>query len=121
MEWLKETVLSIKIGSENRTNKVFDADSPIALTPAGRIALYGSGMKAYIDKHKRDLLMHCDNSRCTDPYEFQGYAFRMFMTLQLDATFDRRLRRFAFASGMSTDLLRRVGAIYFRDIAGRSS
>ena len=83
MEWLKETVLSIKICSENRTNKVFDADSPIALTTAGRIALYGSGLKAYIDKHKRNLLMHCDNSRRTDPYEFQAYAFRMFMALQL--------------------------------------
>jgi hypothetical protein len=111
--------LSTKIGSENQINKVFDADSPVALTPAGKVALHASGLKTYIDKHERDLLAQCKNVSSSDPYEFQTHAFRLFMTLKFNPRFDARLRRFAFASGMSTDLLRRVGAIYFRDLATR--
>ena len=36
---------------------------------------------------------------------------------ELDDTFARHLNKFAYRNGASTDLLRRVGAIYLRDIA----
>src|ERR1700733_16045270 len=39
VEWLKDALRSLKIASENGTNKLFDVSSPVSLTTRGRRAL----------------------------------------------------------------------------------
>jgi len=52
-----------------------------------------------------------------DLYTVQESAFRLFDRMSLEEPFARNLNKFAYRNGTSTDLLRRVGAIYLRDIA----
>ena len=121
VEWLIETVRGLKIGSENASSRLFKAGSPISLTPAGQRILRLSGMKSYIDAHADQLLKHLPANRPSDTYEAQSRVFHLFATIELDASFGRHLNEFAFANGVSIDLLRRVAAIYFRDAAKTSA
>jgi|SRR5579859_2447102 len=116
VEWLKETIRNLKITTENAKAKLFDANSPIALTIRGRRALQDSGLAAYIDSHKDNLTRRCQVDCDDDSYDVQNCSFRLFANLEFDAGLERRLREFAFANGLSTDLLRWVGAIYLRDL-----
>lgn len=120
VEWLKDALRGLKISSENSSTKVFDAGSPVSLTRDGRRILEHSGFKSYIDAHKEELVAQCQHSLTSDHYEFQSCAFRLFADLAFDGSFEHHLNEFAFAHGMSTDLLRRVGAIYFREVTGVS-
>jgi hypothetical protein len=49
----------------------------------------------------------------------QESAFLLFAGISLDGVFEEQLNAFAFESGVSTDLLRRVAAIYLRDLAAQ--
>ena len=51
----------------------------------------------------------------SDPYKFKP-PHSGFSLIGTRSAFQHHLNEFAFANGMSADLLRRVGAIYFRDI-----
>jgi hypothetical protein len=117
VEWLKETLRSLKIASENGAMRLFETRSPISLTKIGQRALDQSGLKAYIDAHRQELTRKCQRKRASDPYEVQLCAFRLLADLPIDASFEHQLNEFAFANGISADLLRRVGAIYLRDTA----
>jgi hypothetical protein len=121
IEWLKEALRTLKVSTENATAKLFDASSPIALTGRGRRALKDSGLAAYIDSHKDKLTRRCHVDQHADPYDVQSCSFRIFADLELDAGLERSLREFAFANGLSTDLLRRLGAIYLRDLISPSN
>ena len=117
VEWLKEILRGLKINSENGAPRLFDASSPISLTRAGLGILKRSGLKSYIDAHREELVGRCHAKTLSDPYKLQSCAFRLFADLAFDESFAQHLNEFAFANGMSADLLRRVGAIYFRDLA----
>lgn len=118
--WLKETVGELTIRAENVRTKFFKSSSPISLTPAGHAALKGSGLKSYIDANRSALLGRLKRSN-SDPYEIQRHAFTLLADLPLGDAVAHHLNKFAFDHDVSTDLLRRVGAIYLRDIVARSS
>lgn len=120
VEWLKEALRGLKISSENGVTKLFNAGSAVSLTRAGHRVLNLSGLKSYIDAHRDELVAQCQRKALPDRYEAQSCAFRLFAELAFDESFEHQLNDFAFANGTSADLLRRVGAIYFRDIAGGS-
>lgn len=121
VEWLTETFRGLKIASENSAAKLFETASPISLTQRGERILRLSGLKSYIDDHAEQLSKLLQGDHTSDLYEAQNRAFQLFATLKLDRSFERRLNAFAFSNGVSTDLLRRVGAIYFRDAAHASA
>lgn len=114
--WLKETISELTIRAENVHAKLFRSSSPISLTPAGYVALKGSGLRSYINANHTGLLRQLKRVR-SDPYEFQRQTFRLLAELPLDDAVAHHLSKFAFTNGISVDLLRRVGAIYLRDIA----
>jgi hypothetical protein len=118
MEWVKSAITDLKVHADNRLTKgqAFIAQSPICLTPMGEAWLKESGLKAYIDARIAALLACCVGVRDTNPYEVQQFVFSLFADQQLDATFEDTLEKFAFERGTTMAVLRRVGAIYFRDI-----
>jgi hypothetical protein len=119
-DWLAEAVRDLTVKAENISAKLFDAGSPVALTYAGRRFLEKSGLKSYIDARKTELVAQIHGTQPLDPYSVQESAFRLLAEASLDETSKQQLNRFAFESGISTDLLRRVGAIYLRDIAAEA-
>lgn len=119
VSWLKETISELTIRAENVRAKLFRSSSPASLTPAGYMALKRSGLRSYIDANQNALLGRLDTVR-SDPYELQRHTFRLLAELPLEGAVAHHLNKFAFAHDISTDLLRRVGAIYLRDIAAPS-
>lgn len=117
IEWLTEAVRGLKIISENSSAKLFNAESPVALTAEGYRVLNLSGLRSYVDRHQEKLVEMSRRAFRFDQYEFQNRTFQIFADLSFEEPLARRLNEFAFANGISTDLLRRVGAIYFREIA----
>ncbi len=117
VEWLSDTVRELIIRAENVSSKLFGSGSPISLTAAGCRHLEQSGLKSYIDRHKDSLVRQLRAKAQFDRYRIQDSAFRLMARIRFDDTFGRRLNAFAFEHGVSTDLLRRVAAIYLRDIA----
>ena len=116
-EWLADTLRDLTIRTENVSTKAFEIGSPISLTATGGQLLRDSGLKSYIDRHKDDLTARLRARAPFDLYTVQESAFRLFDHVSLDEPFARHLNKFAYRNGTSTDLLRRVGAIYLRDIA----
>jgi hypothetical protein len=116
-EWLADTVRDLSVRVENISAKAFDIGSPISLTSTGEQLLRDSGLKSYIDRNKDDLTIRLRARAQFDLYTVQESAFRLFDRISLDESFARNLNKFAYRNGTSTDLLRRVGAIYLRDIA----
>ena len=121
VDWLSEALRDLTVKAENISAKLFDSGSPVSLTRAGRRSLAESGLKSYIDVRSRDLMDELGQATSFDLYSVQEAAFRLLARMPFEQAFARRLNKFAFESGASTDLLRRVGAIYLRDIALRRS
>jgi hypothetical protein len=119
VQWLAEAIRDLTVKAENISAKLFDVGSPVALTTAGRRLLERSGLKSYIDGRRDGLLAQLEVREPTDLYAVQDAAFRLLGGISLDEASEQQLNKFAFENGMSTDLLRRVGAIYLRDIAAK--
>jgi hypothetical protein len=115
-DWLADAVRNLTIKTENLSARAFDVGSPISLTATGEQLLRDSGLKSYIDRHRDELTSQL-RANAFDLYTVQEGAFRLFDRISLDDSFARHLNKFAYRNGASTDLLRRVGAIYLRDIA----
>ena len=120
-EWLADAVRDLTIKTENVSAKAFEIGSPISLTATGEQLLRDSGLKSYIDNRRDELTAGLRAQAPFDLYTIQESAFRLFDRISLDHPFDRHLNKFAYRNGTSTDLLRRVGAIYLRDIAVASN
>lgn len=118
--WLKETISELVINAENVRTKLFQNGSPVSLTAAGYHTLQRSGLKSYIDAKRQPLLRALKLGTVSDTYELQRRTFRFFADLSFEDIVAQHLNSFAFANGISTDLLRRIGAIYLRDIAAES-
>jgi hypothetical protein len=116
-EWLAETVRDLMIRMENTSAHAFDAQSPVFLTETGEQLLRDSGLKSYIDRRREELTAELHEMAPFDLYAIQQSAFRLFGRISFGESFTRRLNKFAFRNGVSTDLLRRVGAVYLRDVA----
>ncbi len=116
-EWIADAIRDLTIKMENVSAKAFEVGSPISLTATGEQLLRDSGLKSYIDRHRDELTPQLRASTALDLYTIQESAFRLFASVPLEASFARHLNKFAFRNGTSIDLLRRVGAIYLRDVA----
>jgi len=116
-DWLADAVRDLTIKTENVSARAFETGSPISLTATGEQLLRDSGLKSYIDNRRDELTAGLRAQAPFDLYAIQESAFRMFDRISLDDEFARHLNKFAFRNGTSTELLRRVGAIYLQDIA----
>jgi len=117
VEWLKEALRGFTIASENASMKLFEARSPLSLTRAGSRILKESGLEGYIDEHQDELIKLTKLYRPhLDPNHLQDRSFRLFADVPFAPEFEQRVNEFAFANGISIQYLRRVGAIYFRDL-----
>jgi hypothetical protein len=121
VQWLSEAVRDLTIKAENISSKLFQNGSPLSLTFVGQLHLEHSGLKSYIERHKEELVRQLRGSSRFDLYRIQDAAFRLLAHIPFDPAFERRLRKFAFDRGISTDLLRRLGAIYLRDVVARGA
>ncbi len=101
---------------EGKMSGTYQSNSPISLTSKGSGFLVESGLKGYIDTNKDMLINLCEPKKHTSSYEVQSHVFEIFDTLTLESSLDKKLKEFAFQQGVSTDILRRLGAIYFRDM-----
>lgn len=118
--WLKEVLSELQIDFENQKAKLFERNSAVSLTAKGYDALARSGLRSYIDANRSQLRSQFGDLAELDSYELQRRAFRLLADLTFDAAVTRHLNTYAFVNGMSTTVLRRVGAIYLRDIVQRS-
>ena len=114
---LNETLSELAISAENVTAKLFNNGAPVSLTATGYHVLHRSGLKSYIDAKKPRLLAAFSVAQLSDLYETQRRAFRLLADLPFEETVAHHLNKFAFNNGISTSILRRVGAIYLFDIA----
>ena len=78
--------------------------------------LNDSGLKAYIDANSEQLLNFCEEKQSINPYEVQKHIFAMFDALQFTPDVEDRVKKFAYEQGTTMAILRRVGAIYLRNI-----
>lgn len=115
-EWLADTVRDLTIKAENISARAIDTRSPISLAQTGEQLLRDSGLKSYIDRRRDELTQQLRARAPLDLYSIQEGAFRFFHRAHLDPTFTRQLNKYDFRTGTSVDLLRRVGAIYLRDL-----
>jgi len=116
MTWVKEILNDLKVGSDNASNPVFGHGSPVTLNQMGDVWLVESGLKDYLDTNKVDMLNMCEEKRSTNPYEVQNHIFKHFDTMSFKDDFEDKLKKFAFEKGTTMNVVRRVGAIYFRDL-----
>ena len=114
--WIKNLLRAMKINIDNTDVGAFAAHSPISLTDIGRTFLNESGIKEYIDFATTDLTQRCEDKRSTNPYEVQQYIFNLFSSVEFPKDIDDKIKKYAYSKGISSDIIRRVGAIYFRDI-----
>jgi hypothetical protein len=114
VQWLSEAVRELLVRAENQTQKAFDNRSPVSLTRAGQEILLGSGLKSYIDTQATSWLVRAPSG---DPYRLQAWAFRLLAGMRFEACVNARMNAFAFTHGVTTELIRRIGGIYLRDLA----
>lgn len=102
--------------SAKNANAPIKSQSPLSLSDVGEKYLQESGLKKYIDDNSPTLLNTCQTKKNTNAYEVQEYIFRLFDGLEFPPEIDKKLKTYAFEAGLSMEVLRRIGAIYFRDI-----
>jgi hypothetical protein len=102
---------------EGKTSGLFQTSSPVRLMDAGEKVLEKSGLKSYIDNNKDSLLRECkNNSNFTNPYDIQKASFAFFDEYSFPVDFFEALKLYAYDNGIALSVLRRIGAIYFRDL-----
>lgn len=116
MDWVKDAIKELKVNADNISNPAFGSHSPISLNAMGEAWLVESGMQEFIDNKQAELLQSCEEKRSTNPYEVQKHVFKMFDVLPIEPAYDDRIKKFAFEKGTTMEVMRRVGAIYFRNI-----
>jgi hypothetical protein len=102
---------------EGKAANLFQTLSPISLTDKGREYLEASGLKAYINANKTLLMDKCDHTNTmSTPYDVQQTTFALFDELDFPKDIEKQLKNYAYNQGATMDALRRVGALYFRDL-----
>lgn len=120
IDWLKEAVKDLandnKVGRDNRRLNVIGNASPLRLLAEGVRVLQESGMKAWVDRNSMALEKSCGDFCSTSAYEIQERVFELFDNYQFDSETDKLFKDYAFKEGMNVETIRRIGAIYYRDI-----
>ena len=102
---------------EGSLGKTFASASPVKLLARGEQILKESGLKKYIDENQKTLLEQFKSACITkNQYDIQDQSFRFFDELDF-GIFDDQIKKTAFDYGMNIATIRRIGGIYFRDIA----
>ncbi len=102
---------------EGSLGKTFASASPVKLLARGEQILKESGLKKYIDESQKTLLEQFKSTCITkNQYDIQDQSFRFFDELDF-GVFDDQIKKTAFDYGMNISTVRRIGGIYFRDIA----
>ncbi len=118
--WIKEGIIKLegRIGNlEGRLDKSFSTQSPISLLQRGKDILQHSGLKIYIDNNEQMLLERCKSEKSmSNPYDIQESAFKFFDEIVFPVNLEDRIKSTAFNFGASLEVVRRIGAIYFRDL-----
>lgn len=116
VETLIETIEKRLTKFEGKSTDAFGNSSPLSLLDKGLKVLEESGLKEYIDKDSNNLFENCNVKHKFDtPYDVQESAFKFFDELKFDTAMESKLKNTAFDYGMSMDVIRRIGGIYFRD------
>lgn len=116
MRWVQDVLKELRLSSSGIAAPAFDLHSPIGLSALGVRYLNESGFRKYIDAHQPELYSLYRMEDSANPYELQQHIFKAFNDMRLESAFEDSLKRFAFEKGITTDVLRRIGAIYFRDL-----
>lgn len=102
---------------EGKSADLFAQHSPISLTEKGEKILSESGLKDFISSNEEVLHARCKKDRDMDtPYDIQQAAFEFLDAYEFDKSIDDQLKTYAFNQGITMDSVRRIGAIYFRDL-----
>ncbi len=117
LQWIVDRLKDLKIDIDNVRNQAFQNNSALALTPKGKVWLNDSGLKNYIDDNLSVLQKSCLAQKETNAYEAQQRIFSLFDNMEFDRSFDDKLKQYAYEQGISMEVLRRIGAIYFRDLS----
>jgi hypothetical protein len=116
LDWIADRIKDLKIEIDNMKNPGFKNGSPVALTDKGQKWLTDSGLKKYIDSNRSHLIESCSTKKETNAYEVQQHIFTLFENMEFDKEADKKFKQYAYEEGISMEVLRRIGAIYFRDI-----
>ena len=120
IKWLIDTVKELasdnKVGRDNKRLKVIGNASPLRLLDEGLKVLKESGMQAWVDGNGGTLGKKCGNFCDTSAYEIQEQVFDLFDNFEFDKESDKIFKDYAYKEGMNVETIRRIGAIYFRDI-----
>jgi hypothetical protein len=116
LDWLVDRIKDLKIDIDNVRNQAFHNTSPVVLTDNGATWLTDSGLKKYIDSNLPFLRASCSSKKETNAYEVQEHVFSLFDKMNFGKETDDKLKQYAYEQGISMEVLRRIGAIYFRDI-----
>jgi len=102
---------------EGKASDLFKGQSPISLTSKGSQFLNNSGLKQYIDDNIERLVDTCSkNKNMVTAYDVQQASFDFFDRYNFPKEIENVLKTYAFNQGISMDIIRRIGAIYFRDL-----
>jgi hypothetical protein len=102
---------------EGRASGLFHSHSPIHLTSKGTDVLEGSGLKKYIDTNKDMLVGACaELGNFETPYDVQQSAFDFMEEYPFPEEVENSMKEYAFNQGTSLEAVRRIAAIYFRDL-----
>lgn len=102
---------------EGKTAGLFEQHSPISLTVKGNEYLKNSSLKEFIDINTDMLIAGCSQKgKMETPYDVQQSVFDFFDSYIMPDEVENKVKTYAFNQGINMDIMRRVGAIYFRDI-----
>lgn len=116
MEWMKTILRDLKTDVDNKNNPAFATASPVNLNPTGEKWLQESGLKAYMDANKSQLMAACSDKKNTNPYEVQKQTFKIMDEHSFDSYIENRLKEYAYKKGTSMLVIRRVAGIYLRNL-----
>lgn len=118
VQWLKDGIKDLKLSVETIGRPpLFQSQSPIRLTELGQQILAESGLKGHIDSDTEMFMTFCrGRGSLTNPYDVQTTVFDFFDNYTFYPVLEDQLKKYAYSKGMSLSSLKRIAAIYFRDI-----
>lgn len=101
---------------EGKISNFFKTTSPISLTSPGREILEKSGLKKYLDDNKEKIITTCESGHeMKNQYDIQQAVFSFFDSYKFPDEFEEKFKTYAYSEGISMEILKRIGGIYFRD------
>lgn len=102
---------------EGRAPDFFKYESPVSLTAEGEQLLNESGLKKYVDDNAENFFGQCAAEHdLSTAYDIQEAAFDFFDSLEFEHEFEISLKKYAYEEGVELPVLRRIGAIYLRNL-----